>query len=103
MDRRQLLGVEKKIDAMVANQAQGPAGNTGARLRASLAARKLRLPDLGNDDATANREYIRHFLLKREEETGRRHGLAYAEPFHYIGAESSDPVEEFVKRNAIPL
>ncbi len=95
--------IERKIDAMLANQAQGPAGNAGARLRASLAARKLRLPFLGNDDATASREYIRHFLLKREEATGRKHGLAYAEPYHYIGTESSDPVEEFVKRNAVPL
>jgi LmbE family N-acetylglucosaminyl deacetylase len=95
--------IENKIDAMLANAAQGPAGNAGARLRASLAARKLKLPLLGDDDKTANREYIRQFLLKREEETGRRYGLKYAEAYHYIGPESSDALEAFIRQNAIPL
>lgn len=58
---------------------------------------------LGDDDDTANREYIRHFLLRREEETGRKYGLEPAEPFHYIGPEASDPIEAFVRQNAIPL
>ncbi len=95
--------IEKKIDAMLANKAQGPAGNAGAHLRASLAARKLRLPILGDDDNTANRQYIRHFLLKLDEETGRRYGLKFAEQFHYIGPEASDAIEAFVKQNAVPL
>jgi LmbE family N-acetylglucosaminyl deacetylase len=93
---------EKKIDVLLTNQAQGPAGNSGARLRASLAARKLRLPLLGNDDRTANREYIRQFVLARDRETGRRHGLDLAEQFHYIGLDAS-AVDEFVRRNAVAL
>ena len=36
--------VERKIDVLCANKAQGPAGDSGARLRASLAAQNLRLP-----------------------------------------------------------
>ena len=95
--------IERKIDANMANKAQGPAGDNGARLRASLAARKLRLPILGDDDATANREYIRHFVLKRDEETGQKYGLKYAEPFHYIGPEAADAMERVIERNAIPL
>ncbi len=94
--------IEQKIDAMVVNQAQGPAGGTGARLRATLSRRNLRLPVLGADDHTANREYIRQFLLTREEETGKPYGLKYAEPYHYIGPPSS-PVDEYVKQHAVPL
>ncbi len=58
---------------------------------------------LGDDDETANREYIRRFLLKREEETGRKHGLRFAEPFHYIGPPDSDAIEAYIKQNATPL
>ena len=95
--------IERKINANLANKAQGPAGDNGARLRASLAARKLRLPILGDDDATANREYIRHFVLKRDEETGRKYGLKFAEPFHYIGPEDTGAIELFIEQNAVAL
>ena len=47
--------LEKKIDVLVMNKAQGPAGEAGAKLRAQLAAQRLRLPLLGSDDQTANR------------------------------------------------
>lgn len=94
--------IERKIDALLVNKAQGPAGNTGARLRASLAERKLRLPILGSDDTTANREYVREFLLTREEETGKRYGLKYAEEYHYIGPTAS-PIEDYVKQHSVPL
>ncbi len=92
--------IEKKIDVMLANRAQGPAGEAGARLRQSLAERGLRLPLLGNDDQTANRQYIREFLLRKERELGRAYGVEYAEGFHYIGPEES-AAEEYVKRNAV--
>ncbi len=96
--------IEKKIDSMVANKAQGPAGERGSRLRASLAERKLRLPVLGDNDESANREYIRHFLMKREEETGRRYGLRYAEPYHYIGFTSTaTEMDDYIRKNAVPL
>ena len=94
--------IERKIDAMLVNKAQGPAGNNGARLRASLAERKLRLPILGSDDVTANREYVREFLLTREEEIGKRYGLKYAEEYHYIGPPTS-PIEDYIKRQSVPL
>jgi hypothetical protein len=87
------LTIEKKIDALLMNRAQGPAGAAGARLRASLQSRGLRLPVLGNDDATANREYIRTFLLKENAELGEKHGLKYAEQFRYI-----QPPQDAIRR-----
>ena len=94
--------IEKKIDCLCANKAQGPAGDTGARWRARLAAEKLRLPELGNDDRTANREFIRHFLLRGDAALGRQYGLDYAEQFHYIGPPQSG-IEEEIRRKAVPL
>ena len=95
--------IERKIDAMLVNKAQGPAGNSGARLRATLAERKLQLPILGGDDATANREYVREFLLAREEEIGKKYGLQYTEEYHYIGPPPALPIEDYVKQRAVPL
>jgi hypothetical protein len=89
---------------MIANKAQGPAGQRGSQLRQSLAARNLRLSILGDDDGTANREYIRHFLMKREEETGRKYGLQCAEPYHYIGLSTfNQELEDYIRRNSVPL
>jgi LmbE family N-acetylglucosaminyl deacetylase len=94
--------IEKKIDALLMNRAQGPAGEAGARLRKSLASRGLRLPVLGNDDTTANREYIRTFLLKENADLGAKHGLQYAEQFRYIQP-PQDLVGEYVKQHAVSL
>ena len=94
--------VEKKIDVLCANKTQGPAGDSGARLRARLAAQNLRLPLLGNDDRTADREYIRQFVLGDDAALGRRYGMGYAEKFHYIGPAAAE-VSDYVKRNAVPL
>jgi LmbE family N-acetylglucosaminyl deacetylase len=94
--------VERIVDVNLANVAQGPAGVNGARLKASLAARGLRLPLLDGSDEQANRNYIREFVLARHRETGRQYGLDYAEAYHYIGPEPSR-VEEYVRRNAVPL
>lgn len=90
--------VERKIDVNLENKAQGPAGENGAKLRARLAAEGRRLAILGDDDRTANREYIRQFVLDRDRVAGRPHGLAYAEAFHYIGP--STPVADYVREHA---
>ncbi len=92
--------LERKIDVNIENKAQGPAGETGARLRARLEKEGKRLPLLGDDDRAANRNYIREFVLARDRKIGARHNLAYAEQFHYIAAEPN-PVEEYVRRNAV--
>ena len=93
--------VERKIDLNLENKAQGPAGETGQRLRARLDAQGQRLPLLGADDTSANRNYIREFVLQQDKINGQRHGLTYAEQFHYIGP-SQNRVEEYIKKNAVP-
>lgn len=93
---------DKKVYANMANVTQGPAGSLGAELRKQLAAKGKKLPLLGNDDATANREYTKHFALGRDALRGKAHGLQYAEYFHYIGPDD-DGVAGYVERNAVTL
>ncbi|HUQ95735.1 MAG TPA: PIG-L family deacetylase [Bryobacteraceae bacterium] len=93
---------DRKIHANLANVTQGPAGNNGAKLRRSLAAQKKRLPLLGADDETANREYTRVFALGRDRVRGKAHGLRYAEYFHYIGPDETG-IEAYVQKNALTL
>ena len=73
----------------------------GQRLRARLAAEGRHLPLLGDDDVSANRAYTREFVLHRDREIGSRHGLGYAEQFHYIGPERNR-VEEYLRQHAVP-
>jgi len=95
--------IEKKIDANLANVAKGPGGHHGSKLRAELARQGKKLPLLGDDDRTADRNYIKEFVLARNRELGRQYGVEYAEAFHYIGSAGASRVEDFVKRNAVPL
>ena len=94
--------VEKKIDANLCNVAKGPGGHHGSQLRAELAKQGKKLPLLGDDDRTADRNYIREFLLVRDRTLGRQYGVEYAEAFHYIGPPHSR-VEDYVKQHAVPL
>jgi LmbE family N-acetylglucosaminyl deacetylase len=93
---------DRKIAANRANQAKGPGGRHGSRLRAELAKKNLRLPLLGDDDETADRNYIKEFLLARDRELGRKHGVEYAEAFHYIGPGASQGTEEYIRAHAVP-
>ena len=95
--------VDKKVDANRANQAKGPGGHHGSRLRAELAKKNQRLPLLGDDDATADRNYIKEFLLARNRELGRKYGVEYAEAFHYIGSGSSRRTEDYIRQHVAPL
>ncbi len=95
--------VDHKVEANRANQAQGPAGHHGSQLRAKLAEKNQRLPLLGDDDATADRNYIKEFVLARNRQLGRKYGVEYAEAFHYIGPETSRTVEDYVRKHAVPL
>lgn len=64
-------------------------------LEGTLADHKLRLPGLAADG------FIQTALLARDRAAGAKHGLEYAEEFHYIGPDHS--LDEYIKRNAIPL
>ena len=93
---------DQKVYAAMANVTQGPSGEAGQRLRASLARKGLKLPILGDNDDTANREYIKNFVLYQDAEFGKQYGVAYAEPYHYIGPEVRR-VDEYVKSHAVPI
>jgi hypothetical protein len=104
--------IDRKVECNRVNVTQGPAGENGARLRARLAAEKRRLPLLGHDDETANRQYIKHIVLDldserlrgvpSDREVGRRYGLEWAEGFHYIGP-AAGALERYIADNAVPL
>jgi LmbE family N-acetylglucosaminyl deacetylase len=104
--------INQKVEANLANKAQGAGGENGARLKSRLAAQKLRLPILGDDDDTANRQYIKHFFLDydsrylrgvpSDREVGRQHGLEWAEAFHYIGPAESI-LDRYIAEHAVPL
>jgi len=94
---------EKKIDANLCNVAKGPGGHHGSKLRAELAKQGKRLPILGDgDDRSADRNYIKEFMLAGNRELGRKYGVQYAEAFHYIGAPKSR-LDDYIKENAVPL
>jgi LmbE family N-acetylglucosaminyl deacetylase len=93
--------IDQKVEVNLANVTQGPAGENGAALRKRLAEQRLKLPILGDDDVTANRQYTKHFVLREDAELGARFGLSYAEPFHYIGPKPSF-LDDYIKRNAQP-
>lgn len=94
--------VDQMIDCNRANRAKGPAGNHGSRLRAELARQGKRLPLLGDDDVTADRNYIREFILARRRALGQAHGVQYAEAYHYIAGPARSAVDEYVREHAVP-
>ena len=98
--------VDTKVESLAVHQVQGTAGSTGRRLRATLAERGLVIPELGDDDDTADRTYIRRFMLTPGIELGARHGIACAEPFYYLDESDTDlheaKVTAWVNANAVP-
>jgi LmbE family N-acetylglucosaminyl deacetylase len=95
--------IDLKVEANRANKAKGPAGHHGSRLRAELAKKNQRLPLLGDDDATADRNYIKEFVLSRNRELGRKYGVQYAEAFHYIGPATPPGIDAYIREHAEPL
>ena len=77
--------VEKKIEANLCNVAKGPGGHHGSQLRARTRKQGKKLPLLGDDDRTADRNYIREFVLapiaswaRSTESSMRRHSTTSA-------------------------
>ena len=75
--------IEKKINSVVECKSQGR-GNSGSKLRARPAKQRKHLTILGNDDKTADREYVRQFLITPYRRLGEKYGVVYAERFYYI-------------------
>jgi hypothetical protein len=104
--------VDKKVESNVVIKSQGPGGDAGARLRKSLKEQGKKLPILGNDDDTANFNYVKHFVLDTDspyfrgvpsdKEIGKKYGLEWAEPYHYIGPAVSG-MTEYIRNNATGL
>jgi LmbE family N-acetylglucosaminyl deacetylase len=94
--------IDEKAFANTANVTQGPSGKTGSALRRRLAAQGKKLPLLGDDDETADREYTKRFALNRDRIRGRQHGLEYAEYYHYVGPGESE-LQRYISENARPL
>ena len=94
--------IDRKVWVNLANVTQGPAGNTGEQLRKRLAAQGKRLPVLGNDAETANRQYTKYFALGRDRARGAAHKLEWAEYFHYIGPEGAE-WDHYIAENSVPL
>ena len=96
--------IEKKIDAITACRSQN-GGNAGSLLRAALGRQGRRLPLLGNDDRTADREYVRRFLLGGDRQYGKAYNLSYAERFYHVDSrdQHAPDVDEYVKQNAVQI
>ena len=70
-------------------------------VNASLAARNLKVPEFADADDAAIDAYIKGICERRDAETGRKHGLNYAEEFRYIAPDPA--VEEYISRRAVVL
>ena len=104
--------VDTKVRANLANVTQGPGGHSGSQLRKRLADEGLKLPILGDDDETADFNYIKHIMLDLDSETlrltpsdrevGKPFGLEWAERYHYRGPMRSK-LDDFIKKTAVRI
>src|SRR5688572_6269469 len=97
--------IDQKSRGNVANRGKGPAGGSGSLLRQELARQGKRLPLLGDDDETADVQYVKHFLMEDWRLLGKRFGLEYAEAFRYIGpsADYSRNIRRYADQHAVAL
>jgi LmbE family N-acetylglucosaminyl deacetylase len=104
--------VDTKVRANMANVTQGPGGHSGSQLRKRLAEKGLKLPILGDDDQTADFNYIKHVVLDLDSESlrlspsdrevGKPFGLEWAERYHYRGPIRST-LDDYIKKTAVRI
>ena len=70
-------------------------------LNDALAERKLQVSALSGENRSAVEEYMKIAFVARDRAVGERHGLEYAEEFHYIGPDPS--LDDYILKNAKPL
>lgn len=102
--------IDKKAESNIVCKTQGAGGNNGAQLRRQLEDNGRKLAILGNDDHTANLNYVKEFVLDRDSEylrgvpsdkkTGEKYGLIWAEQFHYIGPAYS-MIDGYIQKNSV--
>lgn len=92
--------IDAKVRSNIANKGKGPAGGNGAKLRRELAAKGRKLGLLGDNDETANFQYVKHFLMEDFRVLGERFGLGYAEAFRYIYVGPESDYEERIRSYA---
>ncbi len=104
--------IEKKIEANMAVVSQGSGGHSGSNLRKSLAKEGKKLPLLGNDDHSADYNYIKNLMLDKyseqmrgipsDREVGKKYGLEWAERFKYFGP-SKRRLNDYIRDNTVKL
>jgi LmbE family N-acetylglucosaminyl deacetylase len=104
--------IDAKVRANLVNVTQGPGGHSGSQLRRRLAEKGLKLPILGDDDETADFNYIKHIMLDLDSESlrltpsdrevGRPFGLEWAERYHYRGPIPSK-LDDYIKKSAVRI
>jgi LmbE family N-acetylglucosaminyl deacetylase len=107
--------IDKKVEANMLNVTKGPAGQGfGKQLRDKLASEGKKLDILGNDDATANFNWVKHFVFdidsKRlnfgqtsNKKLGEKYGLEWAEQYYYMSElqdQTPNNLDKYVKENA---
>jgi len=110
--------IDKKVEVNMLNVTKGPCGQgNGKRLRDRLAAEGKRLPLLGNDDQTANHNWVKHFVFDIDayrlnysqysnKKLGELFGLEWAEHYRYISdLEDQTPnlLNKYVQENVVPI
>lgn len=104
--------VDTKVRANMCNVTQGPGGHSGSRLRRRLAEQGLKLPILGDDDESADFNYIKHIVLDldserlrltpSDREVGKPFGLEWAERYYYRGPIPSK-LDEYIRTAAVRM
>ncbi len=90
--------IDQKLKAIGANRTM--IGNMVRELQAELLQRGLKLPQLEGATPEAIRAFADLSFREAAASRGREHGLAYAEQFHYIGADT--PLDDYLRKHAVP-
>ena len=70
-------------------------------LNEELAGRRLHIPALTGAEDAAIDDYIKAAFVARDRSIGQKHGLEYAEEFHYIGPDPA--LNAYISQNAVSI